>query len=85
MDIEVTTDFFMLSFLKKMDFNLPCYVPPNERACLIYQNRFRVKMRRIAARRVVAALNAEKMYAVTGVMRGKQWVVLICEPKSLGR
>ncbi|WP_269059624.1 hypothetical protein [Methylomonas sp. LL1] len=40
-------------------------------------------MRCIAARRVVAALNAEKMYDVSGVTRGKQWVVLICEPKAL--
>lgn len=42
-----------------MDLNLPCYVPPNERARLIYQNGFCAKMRRIAARRVVAAVNAE--------------------------
>ena len=42
-----------------MDLNLPCYVPPNERARLIYQNGFCAKMRRIAARPVVAAINAE--------------------------
>ena len=67
-----------------MDLNLPCYVPPNERARLIYQNGFCAKMRRIAARRVAAVMNAEKIDAVTGVTQSKQLVVLICEPKALG-